>query len=290
MQAKVPQLSVQHAGVQAIPIGQLGLGPISIDNLILNNVDLSMNATQAVLHNMTVTVTIHLTVEWHVHVGLPDGIPDINIGDTVDLGSFSFSLPVGDVTIPGLNNLKFHIPTLNVQSLGVNASPVSLRLDNISADDIHATDLVAPLNGFTINGLTLTSLAGTGIGVPDATLAQATVGSLKGDAVKLPSMTLSGLQLPAMQIPSLSSSVPLTIPANLQGPSPGFDAGILRVVLHIIPSVVSHIDQLDITDVNAAASVGQIVLHNVTLPYDAHNITLSRVGVDTINIPGFTVV
>jgi hypothetical protein len=289
MQAKVPQLSIQHAGVQTISIGQLGLGPISVGNLILTNVDLSMNAAQAILNNMTVTVTIHITVEWDVHVGLPDGIPDINIGSTADLGSFSFSLPVGNVTIPGLSNLKFHIPTLNAQNMAVSASPVSVQLTNLAADDIHASDFTMPPNGFTINGLTMTSLSGTGIGVPGATLAQATVGSLKGDAVKLPSMTLGGLQLPAMQIPSVSSSVPLTIPANLQGPSPGFDAGILKVVIHIMPSVVSHVDQLDITGVTAAASVGQIVLHDVTLPYDAHNLTLSRVGIDTINIPGFTV-
>jgi len=289
MQAKVPQLSVQHAGIQTISIGQLGLGPISVGNLVLTNVDLSMNAAQAVLHNMTVTVTIDIAVEWHIHIPLPWPFPDIDIGHTDHLGSFSFSLPVGDVTIPGLSNLKFHVPTLNAQNLGVTASPLTLQLTNVSADDIHASDFAMPPQGFTINGLTITSLSGTGIGVPGATLAQATVGNLKGDAVKLPSMTLGGLQLPTMQIPSLSSSVPLTIPANLHGPSPGFDAGVLSVVLHITPSVVSHVDQLDITGVSAAASVGQLVLHDVTLPYNAHNLTLSRVGIDTINIPGFTV-
>jgi hypothetical protein len=289
VQAKIPQLSVQQAGVQTISIGQLGLGPIAIGNLVLSNVDFSLNAAQAVLHNITVTVTLHLTLEWHIHIGLPDGIPDIDVGDTYDLGSPTFSLPVGNVTIPGLSNLKFHIPTVSAQNLGVSASPLSLQLTNLSAEEIHASDAVAPTNGFTISGLTLASLSAAGLGVPAAAVAQATVGHVRGDPVKIPSFTLGGLQLPAAQIPSITSTIPLNIPANLQGPAVGFDAGILRVVLHITPSVLSHIDQVDIIGASATASVGQIVLHDVTLPYDAHNLTLARIGIDTISVPSFAI-
>jgi hypothetical protein len=289
VQAKIPQLSVQQAGIQTISIGQLGLGPITVGNLVLSNLDFSLNAAQAVLHNMNVTVTLHLSLEWHVHVGLPDGIPDIDIGDTYDLGSPSFSLPVGNVTIPALSNLQFHIPSVNAQNLAVNASPLTLQLTNLSAEDIHASNAVAPTAGFTISGLTLTSLGGNGIGLPDATVAQATVGHVHGDPAKIPAFALGGLQLPAVQIPSISSTIPLNIPANLQGPSVGVDGGLLRILLHIQPSVLIHIQQLDITGANAAASVGQVVLHDVTLPYDVRNLTLSQIGIDTISIPSFTI-
>jgi hypothetical protein len=287
--AKVPDLTAAHARIQTISIGQLGIGPIAVGALVLNNIDFSMSAAQGVLENLRVIVTLHITFEWHIHVGLPDGIPDIDVGDTYDLGSFSFSMPVGNVVIPGLNNLRFHIPSLNAQNLAVTASPVGLQLDNVAVDQIHASEVVVPPNGFTIAGLTLRSLAGSGIGVPAATARQATIGALHGDPARIPSLTLGGLHLPAAQIPSISSSVPLDIPANLQGPSPGFDAGILRVAIHIVPSVLSHIDHLEITGANAAASVGQIVLHDVTLPYSALNLTLSQIGLDTIQIPSFAV-
>ena len=256
---------------------------------MLNNADVSMSAAQGVLQNMSVTVTLHITVEWHVHVGLPDGIPDIDIGDTYDLGSFSFSMPVGNVVIPGLNNLHFHIPSLTAQNLAVSANPVGVQLSNVVADQLHATDVVLPSQGFTIAGLTLTSLAGNGVGVPAAKLGQATVAHLHGDPLRIHALTLGGLNLPAAQIPVISSSAPLTIPANLQGPSPGFDAGLLRVAIHIIPSVLTHIDHLEITGANANATVAQLVLHDVSLPYDALNVTLSQIGLDTIDIPAFTV-
>ena len=289
MLAKVPQLSVNQANLQSVSIGQLGLGPISVGNLVLNNIDVSMSAAQGVLQNMSVTLTLHISVEWHVHIGLPDGIPDIDIGDTYDLGSFSFSLPVGNVVIPGLNNLNFHIPSLTAQNLSVSASPVGVQLTNVVADQLHAADVTLPAAGFTIAGLTLTSLTGNGIGIPAATVGHATVQHLHGDPLQVPSLTLGGLQLPAAQIPVISSSTPLDIPANLQGPSPGFDAGILRVAIHIVPSVLTHIDHLEITGASASASAAQIVLHDVKLPYDALNLTLSQIGIDTVQIPSFTV-
>lgn len=289
VQVRIPQVAVSQTAIQSVSIGQLGLGPVSVGSLVLNNIDVGLNAAQALLRNIDITVTLHITFEWHIHIGLPDGIPDIDVGDTYDLGSPSFSLPVGNVTIPGLSNLRFQIPSASAQNLTVNASPLSLQLTNVSAEDIHASDAVAPTNGFTIAGLSLTSLTAAGIGVPDATVAHATIGHVHGDPVKIASLNLGGLQLPAVQIPSISSTIPLNIPANLQGPSIGFDGGVLRVLLHIEPSVLSHIEHVDITGANATASVGQIVLHDVTLPYDALNLTLSQIGIDAISVPSFTV-
>jgi hypothetical protein len=107
--------------------------------------------------------------------------------------------------------------------------------------------------------------------------------------LKIPVLTLGGLDLPAVQIPLVNSSAPLDIPATLQQRSVGFDAGILRLAIDIQPSALSHIDHLEITGANASATASQIVLHDVTLPYDALNLTLSQIGIDTIDIPAFTV-
>ena len=81
MQLKVPQLSVRQAGLQTISIGQLGIGPISVGSLALNNIGFTFSAAHAVLQNVEVTLTLRITLEWHIYVGLPDDIPDINIGD-----------------------------------------------------------------------------------------------------------------------------------------------------------------------------------------------------------------
>jgi hypothetical protein len=287
--AKVPKLDAQHAGLQAVSVGQVAIGPITVGQLVLNGTDFSMSGAHGVLRNVGVTVTLHISVEWHIHIGLPDGIPDIDVGDTYDLGSFSFSMPVGDIVIPALNNVHVNIPNLTAQNISASASPLSLQLGNVAAEQIEALDATLPTAGFTITGLTLSSVVVNGIDVPAANISQTTVGHLHGDPLKIPVLTLGGLNLPTVQIPLVNSSAPLDIPATLQERSVGFDAGILRLAIHIQPSALSHIDHLEITGANASATASQIVLHDVTLPYDALNLTLSQIGIDTIDIPAFTV-
>ena len=289
MQVKVPQLAVGQAGARTVSVGHLGIGPVTVGSLAINNASFTLASGHGVMQNVQALVTLKLSVEWHIHVGLPDGIPDIDVGDTYDLGSLSVSLPAGDIELPALSNLKFDIPALAAQNLAVNADPLSLQVTGIAADTIQARDLALPRDGFTISGLSVGSLSAAGLGVPAAGVAQATVGHLHGDPVQLPALSLSGLQLPAVQIPSISSTIPLTIPANLESVGAGFDAGLLRMIVHIQPSVLMSVQHLQITNANASATVGQLVLKNVTLPFDALNITLSEIGIDTIEIPNFTV-
>jgi hypothetical protein len=171
--------------------------------------------------------------------------------------------------------------------MSVAADPLSLQLHNATADQIGATNTTLPTAGFSIAGLTLNSVAGTDVTVPAASVEHATVGHLSGDAVSIPAFAINNLQLPAAQIPSVSSTAPLTIPATLSTQSVGFDAGILRLSIDLTPSAQSHIDHLEITNANANATVGQVILHNVTLPYEVLNLTLSQVGITSVGIPAF---
>ncbi|HET6376186.1 MAG TPA: hypothetical protein VFF88_09055 [Methylocella sp.] len=289
MKVNVPKLDVQRAGLASIAVGHVAIGPVTVGDLVLNNTSFHLSGAQGRLQNVDVTVTLKFVVEWHVHVGLPWPLPDIDVGDTYDLGSLNFSMPAGDITIPALNNIHINIPSLTAQNLSVSADPLTLDLRNLSAEQIHADDAELPSAGFTVAGLTLNSVEGEAISVPAAQVSKATIGHVHGDPISIASFGLSNLQLPAAQIPLVSSSAPLDIPANLQTRSVGFDAGILRLAIKVTPSARSHIDHLEITGANASATAGRVVLHNVVLPFDALNITLSQIGINTINIPAFSV-
>jgi hypothetical protein len=290
LQVTVPALDVQQAKLQTIDIGQVAIGPITVGDLVLNNADVSMSAAQAVLQSVGVTIHIHVTVDWNIHIGLPDGIPDINIGDTYDLGTLSFGpINIGDVVIPGISDIHLHIPSMTAQNMSVSANPLGLTAHNATADQIHATGLALPTAGFSIAGLALSSIQGNTISVPAAKLDQTTIGHLHGDAIQVPAFTGSNLNLPAAQIPQLSSSAPLDVPANLSTLTVGFDAGILVVHINLTPSALMSVNHLEITNANASATVQQIVLHNVTLPYDVLNLTLSQIGINTVAIPALNV-
>lgn len=289
MHITIPQLSAQQAALRTVSIGQVGIGPITVGELTLSNADLSMSAAQGVLRNMNVTITLHISVEWHVHVGLPDGIPDIDIGDTNDLGSLDFSLAAGDLVIPGLNNLSFNIPSITAQNLSVSANPLSLELSGLTAEQIAAQNVTLPTAGFTIAGMNLGSVQANGISVPAAAVNQATVGRVHGDPVSVPALTLHSMNLPTAQIPRVNSSLPLDIPVVLQERAVGFDAGLLRIAIHIAPSARAHIEHLEITGAQASVTADVVVLHNVTLPFEVLNLTLSEVGIETIDIPALAV-
>ena len=189
--------------------------------------------------------------------------------------------------IPGLNNIHLHIPSLTAQNMSVATGSLSLQLRNAVADKISAANLRYPM-GFTIAGLSLTSLQEAASAFPPRTWTKLRSATCTA-TVQIPSFTLSNLNLPAAQIPTMSSTAPIDIPAQLPTQSPGFDAGIIKLFVHITPSALSHIDRLEITNANANATVGQVVLHNVTLPYDVLNLTLSQIGIDTVAIPAFSV-
>jgi hypothetical protein len=284
-------VNIDRASLASISIGQVGIGPIQIGQLVLDNTDFSMSAALGVLRNMSVTVTLRITLSWHIHIGMPWPFDDIDFGDSYDLGSPSFSMGVGDVTIPGLSNVHIQIPSLTASNVAATSvQPLTnLQLGNAVAEQIVARNVVLPSAGFTIAGLTLTSVQGSTISVPAASVGEVTIGRVHGDPVNIGSFSLGGLSMPSASIPDIVSQAPLNIPANLQARTFSMPAGILTLSLTIRPSALSHIDQLRITNTHASASVGQIVLHNVTLPYDVLNLRLAQIGINTIGIPAFSV-
>jgi hypothetical protein len=220
---------------------------------------------------------------------MPWPIPDIDFGDTYDLGSIVFSLPVGTITIPSLTNVDLNIPNLTATNMSATANPLSVQAKSITVDTTDANKITLPSAGFSIAGLMLNGAQGTGVKVPAATMDGATIAHVHGSPLSIPTVGLNNLKLPSAQIPLATTTVPLNVPADLQTDSVGFDAGILTASLDITPSVVAHINSLELHNANATATVGQIVVNNVTLPYDVLNLTLSQVGINTIEIPSFSI-
>jgi hypothetical protein len=291
LKVQIPAVDVQRAGLASISVGQVSIGALHVGELVLDNASLSMSAGPAVLRNLSVTVTLRITLGWHIHVGLPWPFDDIDFGDTYDLGSPAFSMPVGDVTIPQLNSIQVRVPSLRATntSLGSVAPLTNLQLGAVTAEQVRARTVVLPAAGFSVAGLSLTSVQGTSITVPAGSVGEVTIGRVHGAPVTIPSLTLGDLSLPTMSIPDITSQAPFDIPTTFQARTFTMPAGVLRLSLTIRPSAISHVDQLRLTNTRASASVQRIVVRDVVLPYEIHNLTLSQIGIDTISVPTFTV-
>jgi hypothetical protein len=285
----VPQIDVQQAGLSSIDLGQVSIGPITVGDLVLTNTNVSLNAGRGVAKNMDVHVKLKLSLEWWIGISVND-ILDISEHHTTSLGSIDLNMPQIDVALTALNNVHLAIPQMTAQGLTVQADALGLKLQNAAADGIQAKNVALPAAGFSIAGLSLNSIQGSNVTVPAAKLDQATVNHLHGDPIAVPAFGLHNLNVPTAHSDSMVNTAPLDIPFDMKlSHEPGFDAGILKVVLHITASAVAHIPYLEINDVNASATVDGIALHNVTIPFDVHNLTLSQVGINTIGVPAFAV-
>ena len=288
MLTTIAEADVQRAGVTTINVGQVGIGPVRIGQLVLTGLDLSMAAAGAHLRNFRITITEVITLDWHIHIDLSP-LPPIDEHGTVDVGTPSFSVDLGDVSVPGLQNFTIDIASLTANNIAASADPIKdLRLGAAVAEQIQARNLKLPVPGFTIVGMGIGSLLANGIGVPAASVDGVTIGRVHGDAFPLGQLTLANLALPSASVADIASqSVDVT--GTPQAKVFHMDLGILDQTLTIKPTVQAQIDQVTISSITAGTTVGRIELHNVVAPYEFLNITLSQIGIETVQIPTFAV-
>jgi hypothetical protein len=152
LQVGVPALTAQQANLNKIDIGTLAVGPIAVGSLVIDNTDFAMNAAQAILRNLSVTLGLNLKIKWSIDVEL------FSDSGTEDLGTVEFDVPLPDLTLAPLNNISVNIPTLTAQNASGQADPLSLSVSNATADQIRASNTVLPTAGFTVAGLSVTSI------------------------------------------------------------------------------------------------------------------------------------
>jgi len=287
MLTTVAEADIQKAGANTLSVGQVGIGPITIGQLVVNNFELNTAADGAFLRNFVVTVTYVMRLDWHLHIDLPGKA--IDDSGSEDLDSPQFIVGFGDVRVPGLENLKIAIDTLTAPNVAATSNPVAgIELGAAVAEQIQARNLKLPTGGFTLAGLGLGGLNVGGVGVPAASLDAVTIGRLHGDTTPFGQMTLSNLSLPAASVPDITSQGVDTV-ATPKPKAFHLDLGCLDLTLRINPTAEAHIDQLVISNVKASTSVGRIELDNVVAPYELLNLTLSQVGIETITVPSVAI-
>ena len=288
MFARVPQADVQRLGVNTISVGQVAVGPIHIGALVISDLGMRLSSGQAELRNFRVSVGLSMTMDWRVYVEIPV-LDDIDKSGTVDLGRHSFTLDLGDCTVPGLENLSIDVGSLTAAGVAASASPLAgAQLGSAVAEQVRARGIVLPSQGFQIAGLTLGALRAGGISVPAVTLDDITVGRVHGEALPFGGITVADVGLPAAAVSDIHSE-PVDINATHVGTAFHMDLGILDLTLTVVPDARAQIDQLRIGGIEAATSVGQIELRDVVAPYELLNLTLSQIGIDTITVPAFTI-
>jgi hypothetical protein len=283
MLTSIAEADIQRSGVNTVSVGQVGIGPVKIEQLVISNFELDTAGDGAFLQNFVITLTYTMRLDWHLHLDLPGKV--IDESGSEDLDSPTFIVGLGDIQIPGLENIKIAIDSLALANPTAAVDPVAnLQLGAAVAEQIQVRNLKLPSQGFTLAGLGIGGLNIGGFGVPAANLDTVTIGRIHGEATPMGQMSLSNLGLPSASIPDVTSQGVDTVGT----PNPKafhLDLGCLDLTLKVNPQAEAHIDRVVIRNVKASTSIGKIELQNVVAPYELLNLTLSQVGIETLQVP-----
>ena len=188
MQVKIPTLTASQANLQHIDVGSLNVGPLAVGSLTIVNTNFAMDATQAILKNLSVTLGLDIQAKWSIDLEV------FSDSGTEDLLNLQFTIPLPDLPpIAPLNNIAVTIPNLTARNVTVKANPIVLGVNNAAATGVRATNTALPTAGFSIAGLTLNSLDGSAVTVPAANLESATVDHLHADPIVIAQVGLTDL-------------------------------------------------------------------------------------------------
>jgi len=284
LKATIPQTQIAKVTVQQVDVGQLTAGPLSIGRLVLDDVDVGISTGTVRLRNLRVGITLKMALEWSVSVSIPF-VGDFGWSGTIDFGTQTATVPLGNVAVPGLQSLTAHVGRLDVSNVTAVIDAIrNLRLGSLVVEQIQANGVEAPTPGFQLAGIGLGSAEIDGIGVPKAAATDSTVGRVHGQALPVGGLTIPNFALPQANIGEVNSQS-LDTSATSNPFVFSADAGVLEVDLKITPGARMQADELRLTNVRASTSVGQIELQNVVLPYDVLDVKLSQLGIETIDIP-----
>ena len=288
MRATIPQTRIDRATVQQVEIGQLSAGPLAIGSLVLDGVKAGVSTGTVALNNLSVTIALELELDWSVSIDIPfDGTHGWS--GSIDFGTQSITVGLGDVTVPGLQNLELDLGQFEVTDVSAVIGAIkNLQLGALVAEQISADGVIAPSAGFTLAGLTLGSAALADVGVPAVTIEETKVAHLHGQALPLGTMTIPGLSLPGATVADITSDA-LDVSATSNPFEFTADAGLLKVTLKLTPGAEMQADELHVSGVHASASIGSVTLSNVVLPYDVLDVSLAQLGIETVAIPNIEV-
>ena len=287
MKATIPDARIARSNVQQVNVGEVKVVPIAIDKLVVRNVHVQTSTGVAQMRNVRTALTLAFALDWKVGVTIdtPLGDVDFSRSGTINLGSLGLVLSFGHINLPGLANLSFDIPSLPVNNVSALMGPIkNLNLGAVLAEQIRAKGVSAPSAGFQLAGLGLNKLTVEGVNMPAAGVGEVTVGRIKGGALPLTNLTIPNLALPQATIPSMTSN---NIDATTNPVSKGLhaDAGILEVTLRVTTTARLQVEELRIDNIKASSTIGAIELTNVVLPYEVLNLTLSQIGIESLEVP-----
>ena len=136
MKATIPQTSLAKVSTQRIDVGEIDAGPISIGRLTIDSLHVGVSTGSVKARDVKVTITVSIVLDWWVGVTIDD-LGTWGWNGTLDLGTQSATVALGDMSLSGLRSLDLDVATLGVSNVSAVVGPIrNLRLGPLVAEQI----------------------------------------------------------------------------------------------------------------------------------------------------------
>jgi len=280
----IAQASAASAVAADIKIDQIVLGGVTIGELSLDNTTLDINSGSASLDSVRMVLSLDFKFDWWINLGFWS-----DSGNS-DLGSLSFALELGDVSIPSLGNIPLAVPNIALAGLEAAFAPVtSIDLGGGNIAGIAATNIALPKNGFTLTGLGFGAVNIGSIDVPEAAAAQFTVQDFHPTAsIVMPSATIGPVQVPSASASDIQTTSPVSFNAAASQQALSLSLGVLGGSINVIPTAYVSIGALALRGVTLTGTVAQAILKNIGVPVDIQGISMNDIDIAQLNATSIT--
>lgn len=293
MKISIPEATLGSASVQQVDVGQVKLGAARVGLLSLRDLKVQASTGLAQLRDVRIALALAFSLEWTAGFVIDaDGLGKIDLtrSGALNLGTLELGIGLGHVTLPGLSSLDLDVPDLAVPDLSLVVGALrNLKLGPLLAERVKVQGLAMPPAGFALDGLGLGQAAVQGLAVPGASIDGVTVRRVSGGSLPIGWLAVPGVAFPPVKVPRVGCRKVAADTEPVVTEMPEADAGLLKGTLTVTTTSHLEIGELRLDGIKAAASVGEIALKNVELPFEILDLSLSQIGLERIDVPSMKV-
>jgi hypothetical protein len=278
------QAAVASGAVADIKVEQIVLGGVTIGQLTLEGTALDIAAASAALSGVRVVINLEFSFDWWINLGFWSDSGSNN------LGSLSFALDLGNVTIPSLGNIPLTVPNIAIANLSASVAPVSAaELGAGTFTALSAANIVLPKSGLTLAGFAVGGVTIGSVEVPEAAAASVSIQEFHPSGnITVPNASLGPLQIPAVTTADVRTIAPISFGGEAGQQGLGLSLGVHGGTIGVTPTAYVSIAALELQSVSLSGSVTKAILDNIGIPVDIRGINMDTVDIGQITATKIT--
>lgn len=287
-QINLPRFISASGSVSSIKIDEIKLGVASVDSVDIQNVDTQVDTGEIIMEDTRAIVSLGMSFEYGIHIPLPWPFSDINIDDTITIGTIRFPFEIGDISIPALDNIDLDIPSATLEDIQASLEPVNnLDLGAGSFKGLGLDDTVLPTAGFGLGGLSMGAVKLSDLTLPSVSSARLSLNEFSPDApLILPSISIKDVQLPSASAPKVATEGPIVVPdvSSESRKIPLISRGPLRASIVIDPSLTIAINSMVINGISAVSTIQKIDLRDMRSSVQLRGVSLDGLELNSVEL------